>query len=914
MFSSAKKRGASFHMGDLNGNTGNSTQVFRGKGGIYIAKDNATDESVNILGLVHRSLGGSWSETMAYAKKLCGINDVKQVARKPKPSKPSVKRYKLQGTKQCDYLLKRGIQPEVMDKYHVTRVVRQDLPPSKQERWNNEYLSFAFMDTEGDMVMRKWLGLNRKGGKKEIGTTFPQYATLWGWWLVDDNTRQVLIAEGECLTGDTEVLTQDGWVDLSSYDETCRTPVMTFSASGEGSFDLPSAKIDKEYNDELIRWVSPQLDMSVTPGHNVVYRPQHSKLWRKKKAHQIRSQISVPKSVKYHSSSKLDLTDDQIRLCIAVSADAAIHKRKHVNDYAWFGLKKERKVIRLRKILESCGIEYRENLSKGVQPGYHQIKFTLPDWCEGRMLPWSFASSSSYEQREMILDELVEWDGNRVPNRNQTEYSSKHEHNADVVQAIAHLTNRSSTKIYRSNEFGNWIKVSILHSKQTASICNNQKTSEYVDRVYCLTVPSGMLLVRRNGKVFVTGNCDAMSVDQMCPNIPSLSMPSGASNLDWINNDFERLQQFERIYILTDMDAAGEQAAQKIAKRLGLTRCFRISLPTGYKDANDFLLSKEAEKPTMQSLLDDAATYDPQQLRSANQMAHGLAEEIARFEEEQQSNPFMWDIPFRFRHGEMTVVTGYPGHGKSQWLYQAVLHEMIANGRRVCIASFEIPAKTMLFNLLWMLNGRSPTAETYQRDVKAFEDLLWFIEGEEGSDTSWGSLKEDFLYANRRFGCDLFVVDALMHLTKKGDAEGTDQVAKQAAKFCVNNDTSMMLVCHADAKKRGNDHVAEVEDVLGGQGIGGAAHNVVSVWRNKKKERDEEEGKVNPEVEDGRIYISKQRQTGITVYKSVWFSKSSRKFRLTSESNDTRIGGQVDTGDYGQRAPVNSAYDNEIPF
>jgi 5S rRNA maturation endonuclease (ribonuclease M5) len=254
-----------------------------------------------------------------------------------------------------------------MSKYHLRRIIREDLPPTKQLRWNEEYIRFPYIDGAGDTVMYKWLGIERQDGKKEIGSTVPQYATLWGHWLVNDNTKQVLITEGEV---------------------------------------------------------------------------------------------------------------------------------------------------------------------------------------------------------------------------------------------------------------------------------------------------------------------DAMSVDQMCPDVPTLSMPTGASNLDWINNDYERLQQFEKIYILTDMDSAGEAAAQKIAKRLGLTRCFRISLPDGYKDANDFLLSKEHGKPHFQELIDNAKTYDPQQLRSASDYAFGVAEEIARFDHEKESNNFLWsELPFRFRHGEMTVVTGYPplsprrndcGHGLSR--------------------------------------------------------------------------------------------------------------------------------------------------------------------------------------------------------------------------------------------------------
>lgn len=507
-FPNAKKSGASWKMGDMDGSTGGSCGVFRGRGGIYIAKDAATDESTNILGLLHRKWGGTWAETLSKAKKICNLNDVKSVAPNPKPPKPRLHQSSMRGTAPYEYLLSRGIQEKTMQKYGLRRIDRKHLPPTKQLRWNEEYVIFPYVDTEGDTVMYKWLGVERKDGKKEIGSTYPQYATLWGWGLVDDNTKECLICEGEI---------------------------------------------------------------------------------------------------------------------------------------------------------------------------------------------------------------------------------------------------------------------------------------------------------------------DALSIEQMHPDIPALSVPAGTNDLAWIDNDYERLQQFETIYLLTDMDKAGEKAAQAIAKRLGLTRCHRVSLPEGYNDSNEFLQSNEHGKPKFVELLASAKTYDPKQLKAANEMRFGLEERIERFNIEQQSNPFLWpELPFRYRRGEMTVITGFPSHGKSQFLYQSVLHEMIANDRRVCIASFEIPADDMLFNLLWMLHGRCPSIENLEAQLQVFQDRLWFIEGEDSAQ-DWNGLKQDFDYAAKRFGCDVFVVDALMHITKKGDAEGTDRVAKSSAKWSKDNDLTTLLVAHADAKKRrSGDEVPEVEDILGG--------------------------------------------------------------------------------------------------
>src|SRR5699024_8663337 len=159
---------------------------------------------------------------------------------------------------------------------------------------------------------------------------------------------------------------------------------------------------------------------------------------------------------------------------IAVSADGTIDnrtRRSHYQPaedrYVRFGFKKDRKVERLRGILDRLGIKASDN---PIANGYQSICFPLPAWVPGRMLPHEWITLATSEQREFILTEIIEWDGNSVPNRNQHEYSSKHLANVEFVQAIAHTSGRVSTIIPRSNERGEWYKASILHSKTSTSM------------------------------------------------------------------------------------------------------------------------------------------------------------------------------------------------------------------------------------------------------------------------------------------------------------------------------------------------------------------------------------------------------------------------------------------------------------
>lgn len=96
--------------------------------------------------------------------------------------------------------------------------------------------------------------------------------------------------------------------------------------------------------------------------------------------------------------------------------------------------------------------------------------------------------------------------------------------------------------------------------------------------VYCVTVSSGMLLVRYKGSIHITGNCDALAtIEAGYTNVASI--PNGAGSLNWIEFNYDYLQNFERIILYFDNDRAGKEGLEKVIPRLGEYRC-KIVKPT----------------------------------------------------------------------------------------------------------------------------------------------------------------------------------------------------------------------------------------------------------------------------------------------------------------------------------------------
>jgi twinkle protein len=397
--------------------------------------------------------------------------------------------------------------------------------------------------------------------------------------------------------------------------------------------------------------------------------------------------------------------------------------------------------------------------------------------------------------------------------------------------------------------------------------------------------------------IITEGEYDAMSVHQLDPGMPVLSLPSGCSNMDWIENDYDALMRFERIYVMTDRDEPhpktglrpGEEAAKAICKRLGLARCYRVVPPEPFKDANDALTKGEPEQLEVSAWLARAFSYDPPTLRGAKAFADDVKNRLRRERQEDAVNTFVFpDFPFQLRDGECTLCQGYPGHGKSELTYQVFLHEM-ASGHKTCIASAEIGPDEMIVNLATQFLGKKPDETEVDRAIDWLDGRLWFVSNKDEDMKSWAPLFEDFKYAGQRFGCTRFVVDSLMFFVKKDDYEGQDQFAKACRNFTrANTDAHLWLLAHS-AIKKGEDKIPAMSDVLGSAGILAPFNNILTVWRNVEKEakinearegaKDESKIEELGKLHDGFLIVCKQRRTGKRPRTKLWFDPASKTFR-----------------------------------
>lgn len=369
------------------------------------------------------------------------------------------------------------------------------------------------------------------------------------------------------------------------------------------------------------------------------------------------------------------------------------------------------------------------------------------------------------------------------------------------------------------------------------------------------------------------GEIDAMSLHQC--GVPALSVNAGAGNHQWIESDWDRLERFSEILIFFDGDDAGEKGAKEVIRRLGSERCKRVAIPA--KDANDWLM-QGATSEDFRHAISSAKPLDPEEMRQASDFmarvkamfypAHGVSgDPVLRLDKD-----FDW---FEFRDGEMTVWTGYNGHGKSLLLSQVLLG-LMAQLVRVMVFSGEMSPERQLKRMAKQASGLDRPSPAYLDAIGDWlNDRAWFFD-QIGSATI-DRLLEVFLYANKRYGIKHFVIDSLMMTDVPEDGPGAMTAQKTAVQklcdFAKRNGCHVHLVAHP---RKGKDETSGPGKMdVGGSGkITDGADNVFTVWSAR---RDESEPQTDDA--DAKLELQKQRNGEVQHFKlMLWFIKSAGQY------------------------------------
>lgn len=289
-----------------------------------------------------------------------------------------------------------------------------------------------------------------------------------------------------CLTADHEVLTPDGWVSIASKPSTILQWEPGNSREGLSKFVSPSHWEDHEYVGELQTFESLAISARMTADHRVPFKRDPSSSIVYEAPAELGPQKFMPLGGGFVGGDIIV----PARLIAAVMADGHVEK-----DWVSFHFHKGRKFARLTSLCNHYGYECRIHGDK------LRVKATLPKYPGAFMLQWTETCIREF------IDELKYWDGSI--GKSSTTISSTDRTALEWYQTLGRLigVGGNISKPYTSG-FGSTV-YRLQQNRRAYANGNTVKwTKSFVNsvQVYCPTVPSGWFYVRRNGKIFVTGN------------------------------------------------------------------------------------------------------------------------------------------------------------------------------------------------------------------------------------------------------------------------------------------------------------------------------------------------------------------------------------------------------------------------
>ncbi len=239
------------------------------------------------------------------------------------------------------------------------------------------------------------------------------------------------------------------------------------------------------------------------------------------------------------------------------------------------------------------------------------------------------------------------------------------------------------------------------------------------------------------------------------------------------------------------------------------------------------------------------------------------------------SLPIVGKRDFQIRSGELTIVAGQSGHGKSLITGQFAL-EFAKAHIKSCIMSFEMTPARTLDRMLSQCVGKSADTDTALRALQTIGKEIFVLD-------KVGSVKPDFVYgaiisACRDYGCKQIFVDNLMKCCDEfGDSgmNGTKNFIATLCELAKALKCHIWLVHHVRKSEKTTDTIDKYS-IRGAAVVTDQADNIILLQRNTAKEQQfDEKGfdmRIDNDEPDANLTIAKQRNGSWQGKIPLWFN------------------------------------------
>ena len=318
--------------------------------------------------------------------------------------------------------------------------------------------------------------------------------------------------------------------------------------------------------------------------------------------------------------------------------------------------------------------------------------------------------------------------------------------------------------------------------------------------------------------IIVEGELDVLAM--ATAGIPSVSCPNGAPmkvsvyekdpsedlKYHYIWSAKDLIEKTPKVVLAVYHDEPGEALSEELARRIGRAKCWQVEWPEGCKDANDVLLKHDSE--TLAALVADAVPVPLVGVYAANDYADSVDALYEKGHGHGVSTgwPSLDEI-FTIAPGQLSVVTGLPGCGKSEFIDALMINLAKNEGWTFAVASFENPVPTHIAKLSEKITAKPFFSGATERmtkqelgEAKQFiDDHFVFLEQRDGSAISVDNLLERTREAVLRLGCRGLVIDPFNYIEQKAsdkEHQSISSMLTRIASFAKAFDIHVWFVAH----------------------------------------------------------------------------------------------------------------------
>lgn len=447
------------------------------------------------------------------------------------------------------------------------------------------------------------------------------------------------------------------------------------------------------------------------------------------------------------------------------------------------------------------------------------------------------------------------------------------------------------------------------HSKQPKCWC--QKDADTTPLLFNMN-----RINMENPLLIVEGEIDCLSAIE-AGYTNTVSVPLGAGNFHWIEENWEWLDQFQTIIICADNDEPGLKMQKECVYRLGSWRTKVVDIPllvktesgkqAQVKDLSEVLyhcgkdavvsLILNAKDSPIESLVDfsDVTDIDMSDVDGIYTGIEPLDHEL-----------------LRMFYGSVTLLTGTPGSGKSSLLYQFI-GESIEQDKPVWLFSKEMPVH-MSKNWMTAILAGQRHIKTYQTENgakyykvtnEAKRQIDDYYRGKiylyrDGWSNGIEDIKKSMVDSVRKNGSKLFILDNLMtinlHASDDNKYDKQTELLTWLIDFATRYNVCVVLVAHPRKKQDINMALSKY-DISGSSNMINLAHRSLGLRRVTEKEKQGIPNKSGkgwfkpPVLYDVILTVIKDRLRGREGKEiGLFYDRQSRRFFTNPKEFDKQYG------------------------